>query len=399
MDILFKKHKLLISQVKTDIVRQIYHKISWDKPLVAIRGARGVGKTTLMRQYIRNTYGTEAGKALYCVMDSMYFTNNSLLELVEHFHLMGGEHLFLDEVHKYPNWSKEIKEIHDLYPDIKITFTGSSMLQILNADADLSRRVLHYTMEGLSFREFLKFYHNLEIRQYSLNEVLTDCDQICAHLSKLCVPQKLFDEYLKVGFYPFYDGEDLEYYNRLENVVTFIIEQEMTEFCGIDPAYTRKLKAMLIYLAHNTPYEVNISKLSAYLELNKNTVLAYLNYFNKAQLLHLLYSDYKSVTKMQKPDKIFLHNTNLMHMLSQQNNIGTIRECFVVNQLTAGGHIVEYGKAQGDFVVDSEWTFEVGGPDKSFKQIAGVPNSFILADMIEMPVGKKIPIWLIGLIY
>lgn len=399
MDILYKKHKLLISQVKTDIVRQLYYKISWDKPLVAIRGARGVGKTTLMRQFIRNNYGIEAGKALYCVMDSIYFTHNSLLELVERFHLMGGEHLFLDEVHKYPNWSKEIKEISDLYPNLKITFTGSSMLQILNADADLSRRVLHYTMEGLSFREFLKFYHNIEIKQYSLESVLINCDAICAELTRLCVPQRLFEEYLKVGFYPFYDGEELEYYSRLENVVSFIIEQEMTEFCGVDTAYTRKLKAMLIYLANNTPYEVNISKLSAYLELNKNTVLSYLNYFRRAQLLNLLYSDNKSVTKMQKPDKIFLHNTNLMHVLSQQNNIGTLRECFVVNQLIAAGHTVEYGKAQGDFVVDSKWTFEVGGPDKTFKQIANVPDSFILADMIEMPVGKKIPLWSIGLIY
>ena len=398
MEELFKKHRILISQVSTEIIRDMMHTINWDSQLVAIRGSRGVGKTTLMRQYIKLTYGNNAGEALYCVMDSIYFTTHSLLDVAERFHITGGKHLFLDEVHKYPNWSKEIKEIIDLWPDIKITFTGSSLIQILNADADLSRRVLSYNMAGLSFREFLRFYKNIDLPIYPLNKILTDPDDICDDICSKCHPQPLFEEYLHVGFYPFYDGNETEYFSRIENVISFIIDQEMTLFCGVDPAYTRKLKAMLTFLSENLPYEVNIAKLASYLELNKTTVLNYLTGMHKAELIHLLYAENKSVTKMQKPDKIYIHNTNMLCALSSAQNIGTMRECFVVNQLSKD-HIVEYGKTLGDFKVDGKITFEVGGKDKTFDQIANVPNSYILADNIEFPIGKKLPIWLIGFIY
>lgn len=398
MEVLFKKHKLLISQVSMDIVREMMNVINWEKPLVAVRGSRGVGKTTLIRQYIKKTYGVDAGDALYCVMDSMYFTSHSLLDLAEKFHLMGGKHLFLDEVHKYPTWSKELKEINDLYPNLKITFSGSSLIQIINADADLSRRVLSYTMSGLSFREYLLFYKGIALPKYTLNQILNDADSICELVNSLCVPQKLFEEYLKVGYYPFYDGVEQEYYSRIDNVISFIIDQEMTQFCGVEPAYTRKLKAMLMYLADNLPYEVNISKLSSYLEISKLTVLSYLSSLEKAELIHLLYADNKSVTKMQKPDKIFLHNPNLLYALGSLVNIGTIRECFFVNQLSVS-HELEYGKSTGDFKIDGKITVEIGGPDKSFKQIADIPDSYIFADMIELPIGKKLPLWLAGMLY
>lgn len=398
MESLYKKHKILINQVKTDIVRDISKTISWHRNLIAIKGSRGVGKTTLMRQYIKQNYGTAAGEALYCALDSMYFTNHSLLDLADDFVQSGGKHLFLDEVHKYYSWSKEIKEINDLYPDLKIAFTGSSLIQILNADADLSRRVLTYKMEGLSFREYLNFYHNLVLPSFSLAEIFNNSDAICDTINSVCNPQKLFNEYLKVGYYPFYDNVDLEYYSRIENVISFIIDQEMVQFCGIEPAYTRKLKALLMFLANNTPFEVNIAKLASYLEINKQTLLGYLSSLQRAELLHLLYSDNKNVTKMQKPDKIFLHNTNLICALSNKTNIGTLRECFVVNQLSAK-HSVEYGKDCGDFKIDNKWTIEVGGQDKRFNQIADVPNSFVLADNLDFPIGKKIPLWLIGFTY
>ena len=398
MDTLFKKHRTLISQTNTGIVREIMKSVNWEKQLVSIRGSRGVGKTTLMRQYIKQMYGVNAGEALYCVMDSMYFTSHTLMEVAERFHLMGGKHLFLDEVHKYPTWSKELKEIIDLWPDMKITFTGSSLLQILNADADLSRRVLSYDMAGLSFREYLRFYKNIELPVHTLKEVLEDADAVCDEVCKVCHPQPLFEEYLRAGYYPFYDGDEQEYYSRIENVVSFIIDQEMTQLCGVDPAYTRKLKAMMLFLANNVPYDVNIAKLASYLELNKNTVLSYLSSMQKAELLHLLYADNKSVTKMQKPDKIYVHNPNMLCALSSNLNVGTLRECFVVNQL-AVGHTVEYGKTQGDFLIDGKITVEVGGQDKSFDQIADIPNSYILADSMEFPIGKKLPLWVVGLLY
>ena len=398
METLFKKHRILISQVNMDIVRETMNTISWDKQLVAIRGSRGVGKTTLMRQYIRQHYGVQPGEALYCVLDSLYFTNHTLLQLAETFHLMGGKHLFLDEVHKYPTWSKEIKEIIDLYPDMKVAFTGSSLLQILNADADLSRRVLSYDMEGLSFREFLRFYKGIQISMKSLESILTQSDEICEEVNSVCNPVQMFSQYLRAGYYPFYDGNEEEYYSRIENVISFIIDQEMTQLCGVDISNTRKIKAMMLFLAENVPYEVNIAKLSTYLEMNKQTVLGYLAHMHRAELVHLLYSDNKSVTRLQKPDKIYLHNPNMFYALGQRNQIGTIRESFVVNQLSVK-HTVEYGKTQGDFRIDGHITFEVGGQDKTFDQIADLPDSYILADMLEYPIGKKLPLWMVGLTY
>lgn len=398
MESLFRKHKMLISQVSTTIVREIMNTIDWEKPLVAIRGSRGVGKTTLIRQYVKQKYGLNAGEALYCVLDSMYFTNHTLLDLADRFHLMGGKHLFLDEVHRYPTWSREIKEIADLYPDMKITFTGSSLIQILNADADLSRRVLSYTMEGLSFREFLQFYKGLHIPVYRLNDILTRYDDICSEVNALCHPQPLFEEYLKVGYFPFYDGNEEQYYSRIENVIDFVVGQELTQFCGVEPANTRKVKALIQYLADSVPFELNIAKLSARLELNKYTVLSYINSLKRAELLHLLYSDSKTITRLQKPDKIYLHDPNMFYALGYGEKIGTIRECFLVNQLSVN-HTVEYGKAQGDFIIDGDITIEVGGRDKSFQQVADIPKSYIMADQMEFPVGKKLPLWMAGLVY
>jgi predicted AAA+ superfamily ATPase len=398
METLFKKHRKLISQVSTNIIREAMNTIPWEKQLVAIRGSRGVGKTTLMRQYIKLNYGIQAGEALYCMMDSMYFTSHSLLDLAERFHLMGGKHLFLDEVHKYPSWSKEIKEIIDLYPEMKVTFSGSSLLQILNADADLSRRVRSQDLAGLSFREYLRFYHGIELPVFKLEEILSNPDAICTRVCEACHPQPLFESYLRAGYYPFYDGDVEDYYSRIENVVNFIIDQEMTEFCGVDPANTRKLKVMLMFLCDNVPYEVNIAKLASYLELNKATVLSYLSGMKKAELLHLLYSSNVSVTKMQKPDKIYVHNPNILYALRSRENIGTVRECFFVNQLSKG-HTVEYGKTSGYFLIDGRITVEVGGKDKSFEQIADIPDSYVFADEMEFPVGKKLPLWLAGFLY
>lgn len=398
MESLFAKHRLLISRVKMDIIRECINDIAWERPLVGIRGSRGVGKTTLMRQYIRANYGIVPGKALYCVMDSIYFSNHSLLELGEQFHAMGGKHLFLDEVHNYPFWSREIKELNDLYPDLKITFTGSSLIQIINADADLSRRVLSYNMYGLSFREYLLFYHKIELPSYKLSEILSDADSICSLINRQCYPLLHFNQYLRNGYYPFFDGNEVEYYSRIENVVSFIIDQEMVKFCNIDTAYTRKIKALLLFIAGNVPYEVNITKLSSYLELNKSTVLHYLSALNRAELIHLLYSDNKSVTKMQRPDKIYINNPNTLYALSDETKIGTIRECFAVNQL-ATNHDVEYGKEMGDFLIDGKWRIEIGGHDKSFAQIADIPDSYIFADNMEYPVGKKLPLWLLGFCY
>ena len=392
---------MLISQVDTRKLRQQMDVIDWNKQLVAICGSKGVGKTTLMRQYIKLNYGFNAGKALYCVLDSMYFINHSLLDVAEKFHEQGGIHLFLDEVHQYPTWSKEIKEIIDLWPDLKITFTASSLMPILNSQADLSSRVSSYHMPGLSFREFIKFHKGKWLPRHPLKSILENADAICKEVNELfepVSPENMFELYLRVGYYPFYKATAADYDSRLEDVVRGIIDQEIPQFCNVDPAYTRKLKAMLLYLCDNPPHKVNITKLADYLELNKNTVMSYLSSLEKAELLHLLYADKKSVTRMQKPDRIYIHNPNILYALSSQLNFGTIQECFVVNQLSTK-HTVEYGKEQGDFKVDGEITLVMDGKHKTQQQMADNPNSYILADDIDFPIGKKLPIWLVGLIY
>lgn len=400
MDSLFLKQERLLAVTSTAIVRELMNKIHWNNRLIAIRGSRGVGKTTLMLQYIKLNYAPGSRDALYCTLDSIYFSRHTLLDLVEQFYLQGGKHLFLDEVHKYPTWSRELKEIYDLYPSMRVVFSGSSLLNILNADADLSRRCLPYNMFGLSFREFLMFYKQIQFPVFSLEEVLHDAGDICRVMNERCRPVQMFKEYLQDGYYPFFTGNREDYYMNIENVVNLILEQEMPLLCGVDPAYIRKLKALLGILASSVPYEVDITKLAGIIGLTRNSVITYLQNLNRAELLNLLYSDLTSVKKMQKPDKIYLQNPNLLYAIaSAAVQIGTARETFVVNQLSAANCEVEYGKSQGDFVVNHTYTFEVGGADKTFKQIADVPNSFVLADDIEYATGKKLPLWVVGLMY
>ena len=352
-----------------------------------------------MLQYIKLNYPPGSRIALYCTLDSIYFSNHTLLELAEKFYLQGGKHLFLDEVHKYPTWRKELKEIYDLYPSLQVVFSGSSLLNILNADADLSRRCLAYNMYGLSFREYLMFYKDIRFPVMTLTEVLENAGSICQDVNAQCRPVQMFNEYLHEGYYPFFTGNREDYYMNIENVVNFILEQEMPLLCGVDPAYIRKLKALLGVLASSVSYEVDITKLAGMIGLTRNSVITYLQNLNRAELLTLLYSDLTSVKKMQKPDKIYLQNPNLLYAVaSAPVQIGTVRETFAVNQLSVN-HEVEYGKAQGDFVVDHKYIFEVGGADKTFKQIADLPDSFILADNIEFATGKKLPLWIVGMVY
>ena len=365
METLFAKQDRLLSLTSTEIIRTLMYQINWDAQLVAIKGPRGVGKTTLMLQYMKQHYEVYSREVLYCTLDSVYFSNHTLLELVDVFVKNGGKHLFLDEVHKYPTWSKEIKEVYDMYPDLKVVFSASSLLNILNADADLSRRCIPYEMQGLSFREFLLFYKQLDLPICTLEEVLTSPGNICSEVNKVCRPLPLFREYLQYGYYPFYLKNQIDYYTSIEQVVNFIVETELPQLCGIDVGNVRKIKALLGILASSVPFEVDISKLATTIGIHRNTVIEYLNSLEKAKLLHLLYADLLSVKKMQKPDKIYLDNPNLLYALaSHPVKIGTARETFVVNQLSCD-HEIEYGKKTGDFKVNGKYTLEVGGEGKS----------------------------------
>lgn len=399
MDHLFEKQNRLLSLTPLEIIRSLMDNINWDAPLIAIRGARGVGKTTLMLQYIKQHYGMNTNKALYCDLGGLYFTTHNLLNLADKFYKSGGKHLFLDEVHKYPTWSIEIKEIYDSYPDMKIVFSGSSLLQLLNGDADLSRRCVPYTMQGLSFREFLLFQNITDLPHYKLEDLLSNATDICVAINRVCRPLQHFHQYLRQGYYPFYFRNNQDYELILENVVNYIVEIELPQLCGVNMENVRKIKSLLSVIASSHPFEVDISKLSVASNLQRNTVINYLHYLQNARLLNLMYSDLVNVKRMQKPDKIYLENSNLLHALSLTEVLaGTERETFVANQLRYRNN-VEYPLKHGDFHVDGKYRFEVGGKGKKFDQIANIPDSYILADDIEMPIGNKLPIWLIGFLY
>lgn len=399
MDALIIRYKRLLAATTTTYIRSLADTIHWNSRLIAIRGARGVGKTTLMLQYLKQNYGDDTQTALYASLDSVYFTQHTLLELAERFYVKGGKHLFLDEVHKYPTWSKELKNIYDEFPDLKVVFTGSSLLRILNAEADLSRRCISYNMQGLSYREFLKLFHNIDIRLYTLEDILRRSDNVCNEVNSLCRPLAYFDEYLRYGYYPFYKEGNEDYYTRIENVVNMILEIELPQQCGVDISNIRKLKNLLGILSSEVPFMVDITKLSVMAELSRTTLLTYLQYLHRAKLIHLLYADNDSIKKLQKPDKIYMENTNLLHALTLKDvNKGTLREVFMVNQLSYN-HRIEYCTRNADYTIDGTYTIEVGGKNKDGKQIASTENAFIASDDIEYSTGNKIPLWAFGLLY
>ena len=399
MQRLFQLQEQLLGLTPMEIVRDCASKINWESQLVAIRGPKGVGKSTILRQYIKQHYAPNDQSALYCSLDANYFVDHSILDLVEQFYRIGGKHLFLDEVHKYPNWSREIKEIYDFYPDLRVVISGSSLLSLMQGDADLSRRCVNYDIQGLSFREYLRFYEGIELPVCTMDELVTDAHPFVAQVYKKCKPMAYFDKYLQYGYFPYYKNNPVEYYAAIANGVRYIIEDELPRICKVELGNTRKIRALMNILASSEPYEVDITRMSVQSGLQRPTILAYLKYLSDAKLIHLLYSDLVNVKKLQKPDKIYIDDTNMLCALaSRPVKEGTMRETFAISHLSVG-HELEYGKQHGDFVVDGRYTFEVGGAGKNFKQIADIPNSFILADDTDYPFGNKLPLWLIGFLY
>lgn len=398
---LFDKHVRFYKQTPMSIIRQCGLEINWDTPLLALRGSKGVGKSTIMLQYIKQHYSISDRTVLYCSCDGAYFASHTLLDLVSQFYKNGGKHLFLDEIHKYPNWSREIKEIYDLYPSMRIVISGSSLLSLQEGDADLSRRCVNHDIQGLSFREFLHFYHGIDVPKYSLEQLLANPWPLVEEVNDKCRPLKYFQDYLQYGYYPYYLQlkNIIDYNTTIEQVVGYIVDDELPRICKVDVQNTRKIKALINILAISVPYEIDVKRLSIQSALQRTTVLEYFNYLNKAKILNLLYSDYYNAKKMQKPDKILMDNSNMLYALaSQAVNIGTVRETFAVNQLSRS-HLVEYAKTGGDLRVDGKYVFEIGGADKDFAQIADMPDSYILADDIEYPSGNKLPLWIIGFLY
>lgn len=381
-------------------VRSLDKKINWDSRLIGIRGARGCGKTTLLLQHLKNNHMdlVMAGKALYASLDNIWFAKNSLLDLVDSFSKNGGRILYLDEVHKYEDWPVYIKNIYDDYPELQIVFTGSSLLQILDARADLSRRSVMYTMQGLSFREFLNLKTGNDFKELPLEEILINHT---LHSSEICSkvkPFEYFGEYLTSGYYPFFmEGTD-SYYMKLEETINMIMELELPLLRKIDIAYVPKLRKLLAAIAESSPFMLNVSKIASAMELNRATLLSYFASLTDAKLISSLYKDSKGVGALQKPNKVFLENTNLMYLYQGEKvDSGNVRETFLVNQLSYG-HTVEFSEVS-DFFVDDKYTIECGGRNKTGEQVKSLENAFVAADGIEIGAGSKIPLWLFGFLY
>lgn len=399
MDALFVKHDRLIANTSTEIVRDMMCQVNWNSRLISIQGAKGVGKSTLLKQFVKLNYKTADRKVLYCSADTIDLSRMTLVELADLFVMNGGKRLIIDEIHKYNNWSREIKEIYDLYPELQVIISGSSLLGLLAGDADLSRRCVKYTMHGLSLREALRFYEKIEFPIYKLDDILANPYELWERVSAVCKPVEQFKKYLRYGYYPFFLEDQEDYYTKLEQVVNYVIEVELPMICKVDVAYIRKIKALVGVISESVPYELNANKLATAIEIGRDTVVSYLKNLSDANLLNLLYSEKKSIGKLTKPDKVYLENTNLLYALSPSSvEIGTARETFAITHLTKT-HNVEYGKDKGDFRVDSRYHFEIGGKDKRFTQIADIPDSYIFADDIESPSGAKIPLWMLGFLY
>jgi len=398
MEQLIERFRKKIAQTQTNFVRSVMFQINWEARLIGLKGARGVGKTTLLLQFIKLRLLNEIDSTLYVSLDNIWFAEHKLTDLVDIFVKKGGKYLFLDEVHKYPNWSIEIKNIYDDYPEIKIVFTGSSLLEILNARADLSRRAVIYSMQGLSFREYLNIELNIDLKSLTLVEIINQHSDISREIASKIKPLQHFDLYLQNGYYPFYKEIPNLYYSRLEEVINMVLEIELPQLRNVNVAYVSKLKQLMYIVSESAPFTPNISKISERIGVNRETLLGYLFYLNEAHLLFSTYKDAKGITLLQKPDKLYLENTNLMYALNGQSvSIGNARETFFANQLRYS-HLIEIAK-QSDFLVDGKFTFEIGGKNKNKTQIEGLQDAYVALDDIEYGFENKIPLWIFGFLY
>lgn len=397
MEKLFELSERKIRRTRLDFKRYLFDEIRHENRLICIKGARGVGKTTLLLQYMKE-YFPEPGKALYVSLDQLYFTNNTLSDLADQFIKNGGEALFIDEVHKYPEWSREIKNIYDFYDDIKIVFTGSSLLKLHTGEGDLSRRAVNYYLPELSFREFIHLNHKIVLPAFSMEEILKNHETVAAKILGKIKPIPLFNEYLKFGNYPYSLGNRENYLQQLSATIIFILENDLPSIHHIDFFSIQKIKKLLYIISEIVPFKPNISELAVKTGATRTTILQYLDFLEKASVINLLKSGKKGMTHLSKPEKIYLRNPNLLYALAPDiPDKGTLRETFFFNQLSVKSN-VNYTE-KGDFIVDSKYTIEVGGKTKNTNQIKDIKNSFVVADDIETGYKNKIPLWLFGFLY
>ncbi len=377
--------------------RNMLDQIEWNERLIGLIGAKGVGKTTMMLQHLRENTDKH-DEMLYVTMDNVFMKLDSLFALAQRFYASGGKRLYIDEIHKYPGWAQELKNIYDLLPQLKVVFSGSSLVKILSEKADLSRRAVMYHVPGLSYREFLQIVLGEEFPLFPLSAILKDHEEITRNLLTRFKPLQHFQRYLHIGYYPFFLQSETVYGIKLNSTINYILENEIATLLSSDARTVGKFRKLLQMIASNVPFQPNISLLAKALDLNRNTLLNYLGLMDIAEITHSLFSSGSFYGKLSKPQKILLAHPNLSFSLDLSgSNSGGIRESFFVNQLRQS-HKVELS-AKADFLVDEKFTFEVGGQGKSWKQITGIPDSYLVIDDTEAGYGKKIPLWLFGFIY
>lgn len=378
----------MLRQTPMDFVRYMAERFDWSSRLVGIVGPRGVGKSTMLLQRMKAR--RENGGWLYVSADHTYFSNHGLAEMADDFVKEGGTHLYIDEVHKYRNWSRELKQIYDVHPELQVVFTGSSVLDITKGEADLSRRALVYMMQGLSFREYLELFHGVKSETYTLEEILS-------HKVVLPVPHPLplFRDYLASGYYPF--AKENGFVIRMEQIVSQTIESDIPQYADMRASTARKLKQMLGVIAGLAPYKPNADSLAAELQVSKNNVPDYLAYLEKAGMIGQLRDDTGGMRGLGKVEKVYVDNPNLMSVLANgRPEIGNVRETFFYNQMRVMNPVV--ASRESDFVI-GDYTFEVGGRNKGKKQISDIPNGIVVKDEIEFGHGNVVPLWHFGLNY
>lgn len=386
----------IINLIDTSFVREFARSIDWNNRFIGIKGARGVGKTTLLLQYIKQNL--PISQTLYVSLDNIYFSSNLLVDLADEFVKTGGNYLVLDEVHRYSNWSIEIKNIYDTYKDLKVIFTGSSILQIDHKKADLSRRAVFYEMPGFSFREYVNIKTGNSFGAISFEAILSGHLELSSNIVQQIKPIALYHDYIRIGYYPFFLENEASYYKKIEEIINVVMEIDIPQSFEISLQSIEKMKKLLYIISSSAPFKPNIVKLSEKIGATRNTIKTYLHYLERAKIIQLLQSDTKGISILQKPEKIYLHHPNLMFAFaSEKSNIGTLRETFFYNQVATSENLTSSKNA--DFIVNETYTFEIGGKNKDKSQIAGIENAFIASDNIEHGFANKIPLWLFGFLY
>lgn len=389
MDRLQNRFNIMLSDTPVGFHRYMYDKIDWSDRLIGLKGPRGVGKTTLLLQRAKEFL--DRNTTLLVNADDLYFTSHTLVDLADDFVRLGGKVLMIDEVHKYKEWSRELKLIYDYHKDLKVVFTGSSILDIEEGEADLSRRVIPYEMQGLSFREYLRMFKEIELPKLTLDEILNNKLEMPTGFH----PYAYFNEYLRIGYYPFSNESQFE--RRLMQVVSKTIEVDIPQYTDMTASAIRKLKRLMSIVSESVPFKPNLSSISQVLGISRNLLPEWFVYMEKAGLIMQLRDDTGGIRGLGKVDKVYIDNTALMYMLGRENtDIGNVRETFFLNQTRVMHDVIT--SSVSDFQI-GKYTFEVGGKNKTQKQIAGVSDAFVVKDDIEIGYQNVIPLWVFGLMY